>query len=200
MTRRKENPRKIVKDINGKCSTFAKLLATEAWLMIVTTGVQKPFHTAIGRTSLLNELRAHVCRLCDGDREGESVSTDTGDNYDPMTEVDQGAGGSGGGTDALAPARGRVAHRSRYYRNSAKHRIATLDMPARCPEEDPGCKEVRKVRLHIEDRKTIWLHIDDVEWAVKYLFVQHQLKGVPMIAEEDVGPAVVTPATASNPW
>ena len=57
-----------------------------------------------------------------------------------------------------------------------------------CPEEDPASAACRDVRPFIVDRKQIWPHIDDVEWAVKYLFVQHELKGVSVISADDAGP------------
>ena len=37
--------------------------------------------------------------------------------------------------------------------------------------------------------RTIWIHVDDVEWASKYLWVQHQLRGVPAVADDDEGPS-----------
>ena len=76
----------------------------------------------------------------------------------------------------------------RYHRNHARDSITTIDMPVRCPEEDPDCTEMRKVRVYIEDRKQIWLDLNDVEWAVRYLFVQNHLKGVPLIPDDSTGP------------
>ena len=42
--------------------------------------------------------------------------------------------------------------------------------------------------VFIEDRKQIWLSVDDVAWAVTYLFMQNQLKGTPMVHDDDAGP------------
>ena len=42
--------------------------------------------------------------------------------------------------------------------------------------------------VHRRDRRAIWLSIDDVEWAVKYLFTQNTLEGVPLVYNEDAGP------------
>ena len=42
--------------------------------------------------------------------------------------------------------------------------------------------------VHIVDRRQIWLSIDDVEWAIRYLFHQHQLRGVGLVADDDEGP------------
>ena len=66
--------------------------------------------------------------------------------------------------------------------------IATFDMPVRCPEEDPECTEVRQVRLYVVDRKVVWLHIDDVGWAVGYLYVHNILKGFPLVLDDSIGP------------
>ena len=33
------------------------------------------------------------------------------------------------------------------------------------------------LRLFIVDRKQVWLCIDDVEWAWRYMYVQNMLKG-----------------------
>ena len=47
--------------------------------------------------------------------------------------------------------------------------MIAVDVPARGPEEDPWCTELRKVRLYVQDRRKVWLHLDDLEWAVKVL-------------------------------
>ena len=62
-------------------------------------------------------------------------------------------------------------------------------MPERCPEQDPLCQEVRKIKLFIEDRKQLWLHLNDMDWAVRYLYVQNMLKGVPMVSGDSAGPS-----------
>ena len=73
-------------------------------------------------------------------------------------------------------------------------------MPVRCPEIDPKCKQMRPVTLFIEDRITLWLSLDDLPWAIKYLFDQNQLKGVPVVDDGDVGPgaAVVAAVLAAD--
>ena len=68
----------------------------------------------------------------------------------------------------------------------------TLDMPVKCPEEEPNCQDFRKIRLYIVDRKTIWLHIEDVEWAVRYLYAQNLVKGVPLVPDDSQGPNYVS--------
>ena len=78
--------------------------------------------------------------------------------------------------------------RMRYNTDLANNSIVTLDMPARSPEEDPDCTEVRQIRLYVVDRKVVWLHIDDVDWAVRYLYVQNLLKGVSLVPDDSTGP------------
>ena len=75
-------------------------------------------------------------------------------------------------------------NRMRYLGNLAKNSIVTLDVLVPSPEEDPDCTEVRQIRLYVVDRLTLWLRIDDVEWAVRYLYVQNVLKGVPLFPED----------------
>ena len=62
-----------------------------------------------------------------------------------------------------------------------------MNVASRCPEVDPNCTQMRPLKLFIADRKTVWLSIDDVAWAVHYLYDQHQ-KGVPLVADNDAGP------------
>ena len=64
---------------------------------------------------------------------------------------------------------GRGAKRQRYYRNMAKEKIVYTTMPEFAPEEDPPEGLERTIALLILDRKTIWLALEDVEWAVRFL-------------------------------
>jgi hypothetical protein len=111
-----------------------------------------------------------------------------------MMELEMGTGSS---TDVLAAGKpaGRAPklQRWRYTRNAAKHCISTLDMPYECPEVDPTGTKRRNVSVYVEDRKTIWISIDDVAWAVQYLYTQNQLKGIPMVAANDAGPGAPPP-------
>ena len=62
-------------------------------------------------------------------------------------------------------------------------------MHATSREDDRNCTDVRKVTLYIQDRLQIWIKLDDVEWAVRYLYIENQLK---MRADRNTGP--VAPA------
>ena len=173
--------------------TFVKMATTELWLISAVTGSARYSASSFGRTSLLDDLRDRISKLCDGDERAEDVPQD--DDYDPMAEVEQ--------ADVAAKrsnkVRGEGNKRTRYYKNLAVGKIVPVDMPVRCPEEDPQCTDVRTIRVYVENRMQIWLHLADVEWAVRYLYVQNLLKGVPLISDESTGPGWGM-APFVNPW
>ena len=177
---------KTVRNLNGIEKEFVLLASSEAWLTYMITGQRTWSQCGMGRTTLLGDLRRNLERICNGNVCESDEHHGGGDsNRDPMLDLDCGA--------APAPAQsvgpGSAARdRVRYYRNNARGQIAAFNMPARCPQEDPECTEQRLVTVHIVDRRQIWLSIDDVEWAVRYLFVQHQLRGVGLVADDDEGP------------
>ena len=45
--------------------TFVKMASSETWLVMATTGYTK--HASLGRTSLLEDLRLEIQKLCDGE-------------------------------------------------------------------------------------------------------------------------------------
>ena len=116
-----------------------------------------------------------------------------------MSEINSGSGASTGHTNlAICKASGGI--RARYYRNQAKNCIVNIHMAVRCPEIDPKCKQMRPVTVFTENRITLWLSLDDLPWAIKYLFDQNQLKGVPVVDDGGVGPgaAVVAAVPAAD--
>ena len=179
---------KTVEGPNRQNVTFIKLATSEAWLIAAVTGSSKSSSSSFGRTSLLQELRDHILKMCDGEEVAPSsvvAAVPQGDDYDPMEEVEL--------TDAPAQrspsnAYGQGNKRTRYYKNLVVGKIVPLDMPVRCPEEDPQCTELRTIRVYVENRIQLWLDLADVEWAVRYLYVQNLLKGVPLIPDESTGP------------
>ena len=105
------------------------------------------------------------------------------------------------GNDASSPSaklqpmltKGKGLKRMRYYKNHRSKSIVTVDMPVRCPEEDPIGTERRQIRLYVADRRQIWLDLADVEWAARYLYIQKPLKGVPLIVDDSTGPGGAPP-------
>ena len=110
------------------------------------------------------------------------------EDYDPMMGVEQDEEGCKASPTQIK----RQGHtRMRYFRNPARHSIVTFDVPARCPEEDAQRTEVRQIKLYVVVRKEVWLYIEDVEWAVRYMYVQNVLKGVPLVPDDSTGPGNV---------
>ena len=114
----------------------------------------------------MNELRAKLELACSGaatsgngirccGEAAESVVTD-----DPVAQA--------AGDDVVLTHTVVSAHahrRSRYVRNSSKNKIIEVSMPQRAPETglDEGD---RIVRIYCDNRKTIWLCVDDADWAL----------------------------------
>ena len=138
---------------------------------------------------MLNTLRDCIVRKANGidDLEEDAAVAAVDDDYDPMDEI------------GSAPTRGPNTiqldvdkqGRSRYYGNRATNCIVTVNVASRCPEIDPTCTQMRPVKMYIVDRKTVWLAMDDVAWAIRYIHEQVHLKGVPVVADNDAGPGGV---------
>ena len=165
--------------------TFVKMSVRDQWLVAAVTG-EKKYGGAFARTSLLDDLRLKIIQYCNGELDSGSDATG-GDNtqdadYDPMSEVANEADPS----CPLIVLRG--VKRLRYKKNAALKKCVSFDMPLRCPEEDPNCTETKRIMLFIEDRKQVWLALEDVSWAVQYLYTQAHLRGVPLIDDHCPGP------------
>ena len=61
--------------------------------------------------------------------------------------------------------------------------------PSSCPQVDPQRKDgVRVITLRHTKRNEVWLSLNDLQWAIRYLTVQHKLKGVKVVHDSDPGP------------
>ena len=148
---------------------------------IGNNGPEKYAVAWFGRTSLLDDLQDKIRNYKAGWVWSSSCAAMASDDYDPMMEVEQ--------DQEFSPKIKRQGQkRKRASRNLALDSIATFDMLVRCPEKGPHCTEVRQIRLYVVDRSVVWLHMDDVEWAVRYLYVQNLLKGVPLVPDDSTGP------------
>jgi hypothetical protein len=183
---------KTIDDVDGIKKTFVKMSTVESWLIMCVCGQSSKNKSSFERTSLLEIIHDRIGRMCDGvdDIAGGAVPVGNPEDYDPMSEL--GVDIASSGPNAAVGL--RVRGRQRYYRNMANNCIVTVNLAARCAEVDPTCTQMRPVKLYIEDRQKCWLSLDDVEWALKYLFTQNQLKGVPLVGEDDAGPGAVLAA------
>ena len=161
------------------------------------------------RTTFLTTLHSFVEKACNGELDTRAAAAEVdGDEYDPMQEIEVDDGthsrSRGGGYND--------SKRARYQKNKAKNRLVTVIVPAVSPEEDPMSTSTRTIQLYVVDRKQVWLDIDDVEWALRFLHMQFVLKGVPVVSPDDAGPeapeaqappeAFLTPEKrkANDPW
>ena len=174
----------------GDKGMFVKMSTREEWLNYATHGVKFIKTNVFGKNSLLLHLRDHVEKACDG-HGALKETVDAGADYDPMNEVCDVCGddikdgnGHGGGVK-----------RARYSKNIAKHRFLEVDMAMHPPEIVRNCTAKKSVLLFIVDRRQIWLRLTDVPWAVKYLYVQSLMKGIPMVADDCQGPGEPAPSS-----
>ena len=191
---------RVVEGEGKKQHTFVKMSTREQWLVSAICGPNTAAKGSVGRTQLLELLRDRICRKADGidDLEDAKEVATMVDDYDPMNEIGSNATTSTLGHSTLLNS--GVQGRKRYYKNRAKNCIVTVNIASRPPQIDPDCKQMRPVKLFIVDRKTIWLSLDDVSWAVKYLYDQQHLKGVPLVAPDDAGPGgAATGSVAQGP-
>ena len=47
---------------------------------------------------------------------------------------------------------------------------------------------VRLVHLYLDGTGKLWVHTKDIEWLIRSIWINHQLKGVPDVASDDEGP------------
>ena len=177
------------KDLDGTSYEFVKVTCGEPWLVHAVSGCHRLHNSSLGRTTLVADLLKQVVRICNGDDDPDVQLHGCGSacaDVDPMLEL-SGNAGPGARTAIGIAVNGS---RTRYYGNRARGQIVTVKMPAVCPEEDRRSTAKRDVKLHIADRRQIWLSIDDIEWFVRYMFIQNQLRGVANVDDDDEGPDV----------
>ena len=166
---------------------FARMMVGECWLCKAVTGCTASSHTSIGRTTLIKDLLKLVVRAAD-DYVPTNEADDNDNGADPMDDIDVEA------APIEENGRGRKRSRGQLKKsNVAKGKLLTFEMSATCPEFDPNSTEKRNVTLLIQDRKTVWLLLEDVDWAIKYMYAQNMLKGVASVSPEDEGPQAQSP-------
>ena len=116
-------------------------------------------YTGARRTKLSHILRAEIQTITDCT--GNDPAVVEAEAEPPNDSMDQ--------MEILPAAKPKPA--KRFVRNEAR----TVRIPEFPPGADPG-DSYRTIKLYIVDKKQIWLHQDDVEWALRYLFMEHKLR------------------------
>ena len=78
----------------------------------------------------------------------------------------------------------RLAQRVRYTKTHAKGRFLDMSVPADCSDEDPTSTAANSIQLYVVDRPQAWLDFDELEWALRFMYMQHALRGVPVVSPE----------------
>ena len=189
----------------GTKDTFVRVGTGERWLMIATTGKSMYKGGTYGRSSLLNLLHRLVHAASEGQgrlirgqmsrRSTEPCNDAEPEEPDPMDEIRAIDTGRGGGRRGVKRPHVLIEDPRdlRPCRNPRRGDVVEFDVPVRCPEEDPRCTEMEHVKIYIQDKRSTWLHADNLAWAVAYLRCQHFLKGVPLVDGSDPGPGGALP-------
>ena len=70
-----------------------------------------------------------------------------------------------------------------------KNEARTVRMPEFPPGAKPGVDSYREVKLYIVDKRRIWSHRNDVEWALRYIFMEIKLNARDTVGSAgDMGP------------
>ena len=70
-----------------------------------------------------------------------------------------------------------------------------MTVPAVSPEEDPMSTSTRTIELYVVDRKQLWLDLDDLEWAVRFMYMQIVFKPDPVCT-----PVTPKKRKLNSPW
>ena len=158
----------------GKKETFVRVGTAERWLIIMTTGQSVYRSGTFGRSSLLDQLHDLVRRASAGEGrliKGRMPRASTGpcddpapDEPDPMDEIRAIDTGRGGGRRGVKRPHVLIEDPRdfRPYRNPRRGDVVEFDVPVRCPEEDPRCTEMEHVKIYIQDKRSTWLHADNL--------------------------------------
>ena len=87
---------------------------------------------------------------------------------------------------------------TRYYANLARIKVVCLEVHDEPPEVKESGTKLKSITLLIVDRRQIWLLQEHLEWAIKYLFIQHLLKGVPLVSPDSQGPSGAAPSVTAH--
>lgn len=179
--------------VGPNAKEFVHLMSHENWLSLAVTGNSKvsPRH-ALDRTGLLVALHQAVADICSGkvDLGADADNENDDEDFDPMNAFDVVDGGpeAPAHNEQASETGGGKPKRARLGKNPAKNKVVSYVLPSHPPELCIEETIERRIQLYIKDRKQIWLHINDLEWAVRYLYIQDFLKGVPMVSPDSSGP------------
>ena len=74
-----------------------------------------------------------------------------------------------------------------------------IEMPTLCPEVTANLGSgTTMIALYIVDRRQIYIAAEHLDWAIRYLYTQNRLRGVPLVEGDDTGPGSVPASPTST--
>ena len=170
-------------DAKGRPVTdnYIKLTTREVWIRGAILGLAKDKKDRALQTGIIDELRQlsnEIYTLGSGETSAlESGETSpANDKPDPMEEM-----------MPFGPLGKKEKRNSKKELQFEPH-VHILTMPDWPPEAVAGPVTTKKVRIFVEAFNMLWVHQDDIDWMLRYIYIQQQLKGVDAVASEDEGP------------
>ena len=159
---------------------FVKIDQSQLWLAHAVTGESRWSHALSQRSCLIGKLKDCVEQACIGELTGTAPEDAP---EDPMADLDS--------DEDCSPSKRLKRHDGKRVRYTSGRTRVIVEIPF--PNDPPQVRkdddEGRMIKLYIEDRKKIWLHVNDLSWAVRWIYAQIQLKGVEWIDPESTGPS-----------
>ena len=179
----------------GATDCFIQLIRDADWLCRAVSGEGRGLHP-LKRVELLETLRAGIAKAT-GRHEIEAEVAEEVVNPDEQLEFSEEE------EDPSKLDRVPVEKRRRAKREFRMASVVALSMPARCAEAYPeeAERQLRDVRLYVlpgHKWKAIWIHSDDLPWALEYMHTQRALQGVPMVKKAKVAALVGNAAGAAS--
>ena len=172
----------ITKDVkldgSSAVATFICIKTRESWLAQAVMGKSMRGEMCQGvLKDLQDKIYSTEQRLRGGNAPESCLPGD--EEADPMDEM-----------EVETPAGTRDEHIKRHRRKrpfiSQVCRIAMKEWP---PEITPDSRNPdRIVSVYVEGNGKLWIHQDDLEWLIRSLYIQQQVKGVAVVPSDDEGP------------
>ena len=157
-----------------KRETYVQVKTKDTWL---TQAVMGTAFKGVLYPGVLTDLHDKVVAAETRLRSGFPV-----EGYDPMDEMEADA----------EPQPPRHTTKSKF-----KKQVSTIVMKE-WPDKPTSLE--REVAVYLEGSGKLWIKKEDLNWLIRTLYIQQQLKGVAIVASDDEGSdAVVTPEKRPKP-
>lgn len=173
---------------HGVCD-FVELNKKSRWLLVGAKG-RDAHKGAFTRSTIIEELKTKAS----AESEFADDSQELVDEDDPMNAISMGF------SEEPKPKKAKRCHKKR----RMSHNVQTLEVdvhpPLTNPKQVDGQTPKCLVRLvYISSSRSLFLHVDDVEWLVAYIADELICGGVAVPIEDEKGVAVAAPNSEAVP-